>query len=139
MKAFFTGLGLGAAVGLLLAPKSGSETRNDIQKLARNSYEGGRDRLQDILEQISRRTQSVAEPIADQFRDIRDQVRDRVGASDMMTILNEWPRERLTEIDGIGPVLADKIIQQRPYESEQELIDLKQLPPGAIESLRDAA
>ena len=47
--------------------------------------------------------------------------------------------ERLIEIDGIGPVLASKIIQNRPYESEQELIESKELPPSAIESLRKAA
>jgi gas vesicle protein len=164
MKSFLTGLGLGAAVGLLLAPKSGSETRSDIQEFARNSYEGGRDRLQDILEQASRRIQPVmdkaregidaardrVEPIVDQVRnetsEIRNQVEDKVadmknsvGRGDLMAILNEWPHERLIEIDGIGPILASKIIQHRPYESEQQLIDSKRLPPSAIESLRNAA
>ena len=164
MKSFFTGLSLGAAVGLLLAPKSGRETRNDLQELARNSYEGGRDRLQELLERAHERMQpivdkarqgidaardriqAVAEQVSEQASQVREQVREKVaevtqssGSNDLMSILNEWPHERLIEIDGIGPVLATKIIQNRPYESEDDLIESKQLPPSAIESLRNAA
>jgi gas vesicle protein len=164
MKSFLTGLSLGAAVGLLMAPKSGRETRNDLQELARNSYEGGRDRLQELLERANDRMQPMVDkarqgidaardriqPVADQVSEqasqVRDQVRDKVaevtqstGRNDLMSILNDWPHERLIEIDGIGPVLATKIIQNRPYESEEDLIESKQLPPSAIESLRNAA
>lgn len=156
MKPFLTGLGLGAAVGLLMAPKSGRETRTDIQELARNSYEGGRDRLQELLERASRqlqpsldkaregmdtardRVESVADRLRDETSGIR-QMMDKVGGRDLMSILNDWPHERLIEIDGIGPVLATKIIQNRPYKSEQQLVESKQLPPSAIESLRNAA
>ncbi len=163
MKSFLTGLSLGATIGLLLAPKSGRETRNDIQQLARDSYTGGRDRLQELLERAHDRMQPIVDrarqgidaardrmqPVVDQASDraaeVRDQVKDTVSGitqsrgSSLMEILNEWPQERLIEIDGIGPVLAGKIIQHRPYESEQELIDSKRLPPSAIESLRNAA
>jgi DNA uptake protein ComE-like DNA-binding protein len=140
-----------------MAPKSGRETRSDIQELARNSYEGGRDRLQELLEQVSRRMQpavdkaregmdtardrieSVADRIRDEASGIRNQGKDKVRGSDLMSILNDWPHERLIEIDGIGPVLATRIMQNRPYESEQQLVESKQLPPSAIESLRNAA
>lgn len=156
MKPFLTGLGLGAAVGLLMAPKPGRETRSDIQELARNSYEGGRDRLQELLEQVSRRMQpavdkaregmdtvrdsveSIADRIPEEASEIRSQVKGGVNGIDL-SILNDWPHERLIEIDGIGPVLATRIIQNRPYKSEQQLVESKQLPPSAIESLRNAA
>jgi gas vesicle protein len=163
MKAFLSGLGLGAALGILMAPKSGRETRNDISDLARNSYEGGRDRFQELLERAHDRMQPVVDkarqgidavrdrvqPVTDQViekaSDMREQVKDTVSdithsaGNSLMSVLNDWPHERLIEIDGIGPVLASKIIQHRPYESEQDLIESKQLPPSAIESLRNAA
>lgn len=164
MKSFLTGLSLGAAVGLLVAPKSGRETRSDLQELARNSYEGGRDRLQELFERANERMQPivdksrqgidaardriqpVAEQVGEQASQVREQLREKVvevtqssGSTDLMSILNDWPRERLIEIDGIGPVLATKIIQNRPYDSEEDLIESKQLPPSAIESLRNAA
>jgi DNA uptake protein ComE-like DNA-binding protein len=140
-----------------MAPKTGRETRSDIQELARNSYEGGRDRLQELLEDVSRRRQpavdkaregmdtardrveSVADRIRDEASGISNQAEDKVDGSSLMSILNDWPHERLIEIDGIGQVLATRIIQNRPYESEQQLVESKQLPPAAIESLRDAA
>jgi gas vesicle protein len=36
---FFLGLGLGTAVGMLLAPKAGAQTRNDIQNKMREGSE----------------------------------------------------------------------------------------------------
>jgi gas vesicle protein len=164
MRSFITGLSLGAAVGLLLAPKSGRETRNDLQELARDSYEGGRDRLQELLERANERMppivekarqgidaareriQPAADQVSEQASQVREQVKEKVaeetqssGRNDLMSILNDWPHERLIEIDGIGAVLASKIIEDRPYDSEEDLIESKQLPTSAIESLRKAA
>lgn len=90
MKSFLVGLGLGAVLGILMAPKSGRDTRDDIQELARNSYEVGRDRLQELLEQASQRAHPA-------------------------------------------------FVQHRPYESEQQVMESKQLSPSANESLRNTA
>ena len=60
-------------------------------------------------------------------------------SGNLLDIINEWPEERLIEIDGIGPVLAGKIIKNRPYESETDLINSKELPPSAIKALRNAS
>ncbi len=53
MKAFLVGLGLGIGLGVLFAPMSGQETRdniaeraNDLANSARETYEQGRDRMQ---------------------------------------------------------------------------------------------
>ena len=56
-----------------------------------------------------------------------------------LEIINEWPEERLIAIHGIGPVLASKIIKNRPYEQEEDLVESKELPPSAIEALRKAS
>lgn len=62
----------------------------------------------------------------------------QMGAS-LLEIINEWPQERLIEIEGIGPVLAKKIIQGRPYENEDAFTSTKKLPPSAIRSLKRVA
>ncbi|HUN88617.1 MAG TPA: YtxH domain-containing protein [Terriglobales bacterium] len=164
--AFLAGLGAGTTLGMLMAPKSGAELRNELGDYARQSYEQGRDRVQPVVDQARQKiqpaierarervhplmedvTQSVDSVMA-QASSVRDRVVERAGkikdgrtstSARLLVVLNEWPHERLIEIDGIGPVLASKIIQHRPYQSEQQLIELRELPPSAIESLRKAA
>jgi hypothetical protein len=62
-----------------------------------------------------------------------------VAVATFLEIINEWPEERLIAIHGIGPVLASKIIKNRPYEQEEDLAESKELPPSAIEALRKAS
>ena len=144
-------------MGMLIAPKSGVETRNDLEDFARNSLnreklnevlDEGRERLQNVVEQGREQVNSVRErvqPVVDAAREgvnsameRAGELKDSVANRGLLAILNDWPHERLIEIDGIGPVLATKIIQSRPYESLDALENSK-LPPSAIESLRKAA
>ena len=175
MWPFFAGLGAGAALGMLIAPKSGSELRGDIETFARDSYEQGRERLQPAIDQAREKLEPVVNEARQRVEPMMNEARERVGAAadqvrqgvdsvtaqasslrdrvidkagdlkervtngSLLAILNDWPHERLIAIDGIGPVLANRIIQHRPYKSEQEFIDLKDFPPSAIENLRKAA
>jgi len=59
MKSFLLGLGFGIGLGVLFAPMSGEETRenlseraNDLANTARDSYEQGRERIQRGVEQV---------------------------------------------------------------------------------------
>lgn len=59
MKGFLLGLGIGVGLGVLFAPMSGEETRNnlsqranDLADSAREAYESNRDRIQRGVEQI---------------------------------------------------------------------------------------
>lgn len=59
MKSFLIGMGLGVGLGLLFAPMSGEETRNnltdranDLASSARETYEQNRDRVQRGVESI---------------------------------------------------------------------------------------
>jgi gas vesicle protein len=59
MKSFLIGLGLGVGLGILFAPMSGEETRNnladranDLASSARESYEHNRDRVQRGVQSI---------------------------------------------------------------------------------------
>lgn len=157
---FLAGLGAGAALGMLMAPKSGSELRDDIQDFARESFEEARERVQPAIDNARKKADSVASQARDRVEPLMDEVRQRIDTlttqassvadrvvggngeekpASLLEIINQWPHDRLIAIDGIGPVLAQKIIQHRPYRSEEELIERKELPPSAIESLRKAA
>ena len=150
---FFAGLGAGAALGMLVAPKSGSELRDDIQDFAHDSFEQGRERLQPVIDQAREHVEPVmddvrgridnlttqASSVADRVVDHASELKERVTNGGLLSVINEWTHDRLIALDGIGPVLAQKIIRHRPYRSEEELVDLKELPPSAIESLRKAA
>ena len=59
MKAFLFGLGLGIGLGVLFAPMSGEDTRNnlseranDLANTARETYEQGRDKVQRGINQV---------------------------------------------------------------------------------------
>jgi gas vesicle protein len=71
MKGFLFGLGMGIGLGILFAPMSGEETRNnladranDLANSARDTYEQGRDRVNKGVESI----RSTAERAMGQVR-----------------------------------------------------------------------
>ena len=69
------GLGAGALIGLLLAPKSGEEMRKDI----RRRYEDARDAVGDWAEDARDAAKEAAEDVMERGSDIADEVRKRVG------------------------------------------------------------
>lgn len=50
--------------------------------------------------------------------------------------VNQAPSEDLLKIPGIGPVLAQRIIEARPFESADRLIDVKGIGPKTYEQIR---
>jgi gas vesicle protein len=61
----------GAALGLLLAPKKGSETRKDLQDKV--------DEISDQVKRLSRKTKSHVDNIQDDLYDIRSQAKASVS------------------------------------------------------------
>jgi gas vesicle protein len=158
---FFAGLGVGAAIGMVIAPKSGVELRDDVseftkERLNREKLESladesreriqsavqqARDRIQPIVDEARQRVKPLVKEGAERVQSAADSVKKQAGPTRVtfLEVINEWPHERLIEIDGIGPVLATKIIHGRPYKDEEALTEAKTLPPSAIECLRRAA
>ena len=148
MKGFWTGLSLGAALGILYAPRPGKELRQQFRRAANRRANEIGERLESLTRPVSRHSRqsggqrSSRQPATEFYRAPGSQA--QVGGVEprqsftFLDIVNEWPQERLIEIDGIGPVLAGKIIKNRPYASETDLIDSKELPPSAIKALRNA-
>jgi gas vesicle protein len=73
---FLAGLGIGAAVGVLYAPKSGRETREDIQKYAQEGSEYVKDRAQKYREQANQWVEKGKDVVSQQ----KDQIRNAVEA-----------------------------------------------------------
>ncbi len=136
MKAFLAGLGIGTLLGIAFAPAAGEQTRRNIADAANERFGDIGGRISDAKEQVQERVSSTRDQLSDYADNFR-QALDKSGG--ILAIINEWPEQRLIEIHGIGPVLASKIIQNRPYEAEQDLIDSKILPPSAIDALRQAS
>jgi gas vesicle protein len=70
---FLAGLGVGAVVGVLYAPRSGDETRDVLRSKAEEGREYVRSRARQAREQ--------AEDWVDRGRDVANQQKERVGAA----------------------------------------------------------
>jgi gas vesicle protein len=137
MKNFLIGLGVGIAAGTMIAPARGEETREQL-----------RGRAQDILHRVRGRADrawqraAMAGDVVRSVRGPRSERRERAGEREerdgSVTRLNSISREELLEVYGIGPVLADKIIQNRPYNRADEVVERGILPQSTFEKLREA-
>jgi gas vesicle protein len=78
---FVAGLGVGALVGILYAPKAGRETREDIAAGAREGTEYLRTRTRQAAEQVSAMVDQSKEHLSDLVEKGKEQVSDYVGRS----------------------------------------------------------
>jgi DNA uptake protein ComE-like DNA-binding protein len=142
MKAFLTGIAMGVGLGFLFAPDRGVVTRGKLRDQLGDwsqSASNQIDRITSAAERSARKKDQGSERgvVGDEGREERGHAR-QVGSestSDADT-LNSATREELMEVNGIGPILADKIIAGRPYSSFNELLERGILPHGPFEELQ---
>ena len=73
---FLAGLGIGAAVGILYAPKSGEETRQQL----RDAAEQGRDVVKERAQQAKDQAGTWADKVRDYLNNQKEQVRSAYEA-----------------------------------------------------------
>jgi gas vesicle protein len=81
LRFFLTGAAVGAAVGLVFAPKSGSQTRKDIRRFSKKAANRLDDLQCDVREQITESYEQVMEV----FDNVKEYVED--GKSKLQRIV----------------------------------------------------
>ena len=70
-----------------------------------------------------------------ELRDLQSQVK-KARFSDGLLDLNTTSKEKLIFINGIGPVLAERIIAGRPYKTVADLLKMKGIGSKRLEKIR---
>ena len=104
---FIFGLAVGAGLALLFAPRSGAETRRDLQRRAR---EVG-DQAQDIVSELT-------DSVGNTLQEAKDKVEDRIDAARHAV---ELKRRQVTNAVDAGRAAA----QQARVELEQRIAETK--------------
>jgi DNA uptake protein ComE-like DNA-binding protein len=139
MKGFLTGIGLGAAIGLWLAPEAGRETRKrlmtrgaDLAQSLGNKVEAKLTDNREIPQEQEGQTVSGAQAQASNNDPETQSTQDPVAE-----VLNSASKTKLRSVPGIGDATARRIIESRPFESEAEVVESKVMPEKVLKSLKD--
>jgi DNA uptake protein ComE-like DNA-binding protein len=133
MKAFLVGVGIGVGVGMLFAPESGEVSRRKLRaRVTEWSESLGRtiDEAKDRFQEFVPTENKIEEPLPPR----KDQAKAQ-SPSESTDPINTMTREELMNVNGIGQVLADKVISSRPYGSPRDVVDRGILPLSTFEEL----
>lgn len=148
MRRLLAGLALAVGAAIVLQ-KNWTGTQREMApnpSEPRNGHAGKRRPATAVLrpqppEQLSRRTENTAAPAAPES-DAGDQ-KPRLQASPKTPaagsgaeVLNSATRQQLLSVYGIGPVLADRIIQNRPYAAAYDVVEKGIIPESIFVQLR---
>ena len=104
---FLAGIAIGAGIALLFAPRSGEETRRDIERRARKIGDQARDLVSDVTESVSEKVQEAKAGVESRIDSARNAV--------------ELKRRQVTNAVDAGRAAA----QQARVELEQRIAETK--------------
>ena len=146
MRRLLAGLALAAGAAIVLQ-KSWTGTQREVTRPPgepKNGHTGKRRSATEVLqppEQLSRRTENTAAPAAPDsnagHQKPRLQASSKTSAAGSgAEVLNTATRQQLLSVYGIGPVLADRIIQNRPYVAAYDVVEKGIIPESIFVQLR---
>jgi DNA uptake protein ComE-like DNA-binding protein len=133
MKAFLTGLGIGVGLGILFAPDRGERTRSKVHE-----------KVYDWSDRFSQLVNGARTNTAAQANQPPQRTSGRGNEQNALNPLkkpldgdsiNALSRNELMTVNGIGPVLADRIISGRPYSSARDLVDRGIIAQSTLDAL----
>ncbi|PYP82532.1 MAG: hypothetical protein DMG65_26105 [Candidatus Angelobacter sp. Gp1-AA117] len=139
MKNFLAGLGIGFGIGILIAPRSGEETQEQLRNRAGDLANAVREKTSDAVQSSGEWLRSGQEKITEFGRQMTETIQtqgEKLKSSVSSVLLNRVSREDLLSIYGIGPVMADKIIANRPYTSDRQVVEQGIVPESLFERLQ---
>jgi gas vesicle protein len=104
---FILGLAVGAGLALLFAPRSGAETRRDLQRRAREVGDQAQDLVSDLTESVGNTIKSAKDTVEDRIDSTRDAI--------------ELKRRQVSNAVDAGRAAA----QQARVELEQRIAETK--------------
>ena len=152
MKSFLAGLGTGAAIGVLLAPQRGSDTRRQMASTASELGDLAADQVsrlkqavedpRNAISQAKKRAKSYADQVtefassaAESAKNTAQSLATKAGIGALL-MLNTASQDDLMSVYGIGPVLADRIVKGRPYTSEADVVEKGIIPESTFKELK---
>ncbi len=83
-KGTFIGLAIGAVAGVLLAPKSGKETQEDIKRRARGLAGDARTRLETMSDEVSGRVNTLKDAARDLKGEAREESQELIRRAEVL-------------------------------------------------------
>ncbi len=111
MKAFLAGMGAGIAVGLLWVPQEGKKTRATLIS-----------RLDDLWNRAGEEDKGQIE------------LPEHEAVAE---VLNTASKHELMSVEGAGKGTANRIIKNRPYETEEEVLQENVSPEEILERVKE--
>jgi DNA uptake protein ComE-like DNA-binding protein len=138
MKSFLVGLGLGVAVAVVLRQRGQSTGRKTSRMSPTLASRGGRSerRTNSAISRPKGRGQPREMVAAAEVSSSRSEAASGKSALSPEEVLNSATRQQLLSVYGIGPVLADRIIQNRPYAAVYDVVKQGIIPESLFVQLR---
>jgi DNA uptake protein ComE-like DNA-binding protein len=125
MRNFFVGLAIGVPVGMLLGDHW-NEIEPRLRRIVRRDLRG-------VSATDGDRVAAAVNRVAERAREAAG---SRNESSMEEAALNQVTREELLAVYGIGPVMAQRILDGRPYGNDREVVERGILNEQTFDELR---